>query len=88
MIKIGLICAVLMARPGHVAKQEIMRARCPVLLNPGFLAQAKECMRQAAVSDGPARQELLTRGLFFMPETAWRRGQTIGDQVCAQTVHS
>ena len=34
MIKIGLICGVLMARPGHPAKREIMRARGPVLLHP------------------------------------------------------
>ena len=63
----------LMARPGHVAKREIMAARCPVLLNKGFLLQAKACM-QAALEDNngagqggrTAREELLERGLFFL----------------------
>ena len=65
MIKIGLICGVLMARPGHEAKREIMRTRGPVLLNPNFLSACKVAMKEAKDSDGPVRQSVLQRGLFF-----------------------
>lgn len=65
MIKIGLICAVLMARPGHQTKRDIMRLRGPVLLNPDFLTSCKLVMREAQASDGPVRQSVLQKGLFF-----------------------
>ena len=65
MIKIGLICGVLMARPGHEAKREIMRVRGPVLLNPKFLTACKAAMIEAKASDGPVRQSVLQNGLFF-----------------------
>ena len=73
MIKIGLICGVLMARPGHAAKREIMRARGPVLLHPRFLSACKGVMREASAADGPVRQSVLSKGLFFhVDATAWR----------------
>ena len=65
IIKIGLICGVLMARPGHPAKREIMRARGPVLLHPSFLTKCKAAMREALEADGEVRQSVLTKGLFF-----------------------
>ena len=42
--------AVLMARPGHAAKRELMKLRGPVLLNPAFLVRSGlpdtiDCMR-------------------------------------------
>ena len=73
MIKIGLICGVLMERPGHAAKREIMRARGPVLLHPRFLEACKGAMREASAADGPVRQSVLSKGLFFhVDATAWR----------------
>jgi hypothetical protein len=75
MIKIGLICGVLMSRPGHAAKREIMRMRGPVLLHPEFLTACKEAMREAQDGDGAVRQSVLTRGLFFHTDaTDWRKG--------------
>ena len=65
MIKIGLICGVLMARPGHEAKRAIMRARGPVLLNAAFLTACKAAMKEAKETDGPVRQSVLQKGLFF-----------------------
>ena len=65
MIKIGLICAVLFSRPGHEAKREIMRARGPVLLNADFLTACKAAMKEAKETDGPVRQSVLQKGLFF-----------------------
>ena len=74
MIKIGLICGVLMARPGHAAKREIMRARGPVLLHPRFLSACKGVMREASAADGVVRQSVLSKGLFFhVDATAWRK---------------
>lgn len=65
MIKIGLICSVLMARPGHEEKRKIMQTRGPVLLNKNFLTACKAAMQDAQETDGPVRQSVLQKGLFF-----------------------
>ena len=74
-LKMGLLCAVLMANDGHPDKRVVMRTRGPTLLHPRFLHHAKRCM-QAAIDDttGPEdgpRAQLLRRGLFFLAEDAW-----------------
>ena len=67
----GLLCAVLMHNEGNPGKRELMKQRGPVLLHPRFLAKAKEVM-QMAPSDKSLAKQLLTQGLFFTTESAWR----------------
>ena len=71
LLQMGLLCAVLMHNEGNPAKRELMRKRGPVLLHPGFLSKAKEVMR-AAPCDKSLADQLLTQGLFFVTESAWR----------------
>ena len=75
LLKMGLLCAVLMNNVGHDAKREVMRKRGPVLLNSFFLLAAQGVLRQAAVAGSPAQEELIDKGLFFVAEDAWQRGQ-------------
>jgi len=75
LLKMGLLCAVLMDNGGHAKKREVMRKRGPVLLHRGFLLAAQGVLRQAAVAGSPAQEELIDKGLFFVAEDAWQRGQ-------------
>lgn len=73
ILKMGLLCAVLMNNEGHERKREVMRLRGPVLLHPEFLQAAKRCMEEAQAGLGERREDLLTRGLFFVAEDEWKR---------------
>lgn len=73
ILKMGLLCAVLMNNEGHEGKRQVMHLRGPVLLHPGFLKAAKRCMAEAQAGPGDMREDLLTRGLFFVAEEAWER---------------
>ena len=72
ILKMGLLCAVLMNNEGHEKKREVMHLRGPVLLHPEFLVTAKRCMEEARAGPASARDDLLTRGLFFVAEEAWK----------------
>ena len=77
LIKMGLLCAVLMANEGHDQKRAVMRIRGPVLLHRDFLVEAQAVLREAAPLEGgdDARaqlaEDLLRRGLFFVVEERW-----------------
>lgn len=73
ILKMGLLCAVLMNNEGHEGKREVMHLRGPVLLHPEFLRAAKRCMDEARAGVGDRREDLLTRGLFFVAEEEWKR---------------
>ena len=49
-----------------------MHLRGPTLLHPEFLSTAKRIMREANQAPGERREDLLTRGLFFVAEEAWK----------------
>ena len=59
-----------------VLLRQVMRARGPVLLHPGFLRQARECVREARAAPQEALAgDLLRRGLFFVAEERWKLAQ-------------
>ena len=67
-----MLCAVLMDQTPNPGKRQVMRQRGPVLLHPGFLAMCKSVLAEAAdAAKGPTREDLLTRGLFFVAEERW-----------------
>jgi hypothetical protein len=80
MLKMGLLCAVLMDRPGHLQKREVMRARGPVLLHPQFLKTVKLLMRRALDGDCATKAAILEMGLFFAAQSEWASAvHTVGD---------
>ena len=57
---------------GHAEKRQVMHLRGPTLLHPEFLSTAKRIMREAWQAPGERREDVLTRGLFFVAEEAWK----------------
>ena len=56
---------------GHAEKRQVMHLRGPTLLHPEFLSMAKRIMREVQ-APGERREDVLTRGLFFVAEEAWK----------------
>ena len=57
---------------GHAEKRQVMHLRGPTLLHLEFLSTAKRIMREAQAGPGKRREDVLTRGLFFVAEEAWK----------------